>query len=435
MIPAEFIRLKRDGAALPPEDLTRFIADYVAGRIPDYQVSALLMAIFFNGMTARETAALARAMMESGHTYSFEGIDRPVIDKHSTGGVGDKVSLVLAPLAAACGLAVPMVSGRGLGHTGGTLDKLEAIPGFRIGLPEADFIKQVRDLGVAMIGQSDDFVPADKRLYALRDVTATVESVPLICASILSKKAASGARGIVMDVKCGTGAFMNNLDAARELADGLIETGESLDLPVKAVLTAMDVPLGREIGNALETREAIECLRGGGPMDLRMLCVELVSDMVLLGQLELDEVAARRRTLDALESGRALQLFAKMVERQGGDARVTDDPHLLAVAPHRVDYPAETAGVLNVIDCRELGLAALVLGAGRRSAEDSVDHAVGLTMLVNAGDTVEKGQPLVAIHCRDESRLDECRRHLSRALSVDESAKDRLPLIVERRGS
>ncbi len=431
MLPAELIRKKRDGAELLPEEIAEFIGGYVSGDIPDYQMAALLMAVFFQGMTATETADLTRTMMNSGRTHTFD-LNRPLIDKHSTGGVGDKVSLVLAPLAAACGLAVPMVAGRGLGHTGGTLDKLQSIPGFQIELSEADFARQVKDIGVALIGQSEDFVPADKRLYALRDVTGTVECVPLLCSSILSKKAASGAQGLVMDVKCGSGAFMADLNGARTLARALCSTGAALGLPVRAVLTDMNQPLGRAIGNALEVRESLDCLRGGGPADLREITIELTAEMILLGQLDLNLESARETAMKALDDGSALEVFRRMVERQGGDANVVDNAELLPGNCEISDFTADRDGFFAVKDCRGFGLAALALGAGRRKTSDEVDPAVGLVMRARIGDAVSAGQPLISIHSRRGAALEECRSFLKSAISLVERQPDKPPLIIEK---
>lgn len=431
MLPAEIIRKKRNGGKLSADEIQEFISAYVSGDIPDYQVSALLMAIFFKGLDPDETAALTQTMMNSGRTYTLPA-DRPLVDKHSTGGVGDKVSLILAPLAAVCGLSVPMVSGRGLGHTGGTLDKLESIPGFNIHLSPEQFERQVGELGVAMIGQSDDFVPADKKLYALRDVTATVESIPLICASILSKKAASGARGIVMDVKCGTGAFMQTLNDARALAQGLVATGTALGLPVRAVLTDMNQPLGRCIGNALEVEESVACLRGEGPADLHEITIELTAEMLVLGGAEADLKSARATAEKKIASGEAYERFVQMVERQGGDIAVVEDPARLPQAKHSSDYVAAQDGYFQVQDCRAIGIAALTLGAGRRKTSDSIDPATGIRMQVRIGDKVAAGQPLATILYNHEDSLDECRTHLDQALAVVDMPSAAPQLIMDK---
>jgi len=431
MLAAELIRKKRDGAALAPAQIKEFISGYVQGDIADYQAAAMLMAIFFRGMNADETAALARAMMESGRIYHLK-TDRPLVDKHSTGGVGDKISLVLAPLAAACGLAVPMVSGRGLGHTGGTLDKLESIPGFQVHLSPQQFEKQVRELGVAMIGQADDFVPADKKLYALRDVTGTVESVPLICSSILSKKAASGARAIAMDVKCGSGAFMASREQAEELARGLIATGRALGLPVSCLITNMDAPLGRTIGNAIEVREAVETLHGADTGTVRELSLQLVAEMLLLADATTAHADALAKAKANLDNGNALEIFRQITKAQNGDVGVIDEPAKLEIAPKAAEYTAAEEGYLEVADCREIGLAALALGAGRRKLSDKIDPSVGLQMEAKPGVKVAKGEPLVTIFAPASAQLDECLQHLDAAFRVTDSMPSPQPLIIEK---
>jgi pyrimidine-nucleoside phosphorylase len=383
-------------------------------------------------MTPEETATLTKAMMRSGHTYEFDPTPRPV-DKHSTGGVGDKISIALAPLAAACGLRVPMVSGRGLGHTGGTLDKLESIPGFRVRLEPKELMDQMGRLGFAMIGQSEGFVPADRRLYALRDVTGTVESVPLICASILSKKAASGARGLVMDVKVGTGAFMETMDDARKLSRALISTGVALGLNVTCLLTNMSVPLGVMVGNSLEVIEAVDILRGQGPRDVTDLTVELCAEMILLARYDqtvsLDHARAEaRRTLD---KGRGLEKFEQMVVAQGGDPKAVLE-NRLDFAPGRKDWCADRAGVVGLMNMRGVGDAACVLGAGRLKTTDDVDHGVGLEILVRPGDQVEAGQPLVRIHHRDGRGMEEALIRLSQSITVTDQSVDPGDLILER---
>ncbi|PKO19579.1 thymidine phosphorylase [candidate division BRC1 bacterium HGW-BRC1-1] len=443
MRPTDVIIRKRDGHPLSGEEIAAFVKGLGSGDWADYQTAALLMAIFLQGMNFDETAALTREMMESGETYDLTGVasgGRRPVDKHSTGGVGDKVSLALAPLAAACGLTVPMVSGRGLGHTGGTLDKLEAIPGFQVRLSTPDFLKQLSRLGVAMIGQSDTFVPADKKLYSLRDVTGTVESIPLICASILSKKAASGAAALLMDVKTGSGAFMATVEQARELAKGLAGVGAALGRPVRAMITDMSQPLGRAVGNANETREAIECLRGAGPDDLRTLVVEQVAEMILLAEptreagpaAPQDLEKARATATEALDSGKALEKFAAMIEAQGGDARVTEDIELLELASDREMFAASREGVVASVDSRAVGNAALSLGAGRVRASDDVDHAVGLQMCVRIGDRVEAGAPLVEIIHRGGRGLEDCRARLQRAFVIGDESVSPPELILER---
>lgn len=428
---------KRDGAALSPNDIAAFIRDYVSGEIPDYQAAALLMAVFFRGMDFDETACLTEAMMRSGDVYDLSGLKLGrTVDKHSTGGVGDKVSLILAPLVAACGVAVPMVSGRGLGHTGGTLDKLESIPGFRVNLEFNEYMAQLSRLGVAMIGQSDNFVPADKRLYALRDVTGTIESIPLICASIMSKKVASGADAFVIDVKVGSGAFMQTVENARDLARGLIGVGAALGRPVRALLTDMDQPLGHMIGNSQEIVESIDCLHGGGPHDLRELTLELAAQMLALTEsagpndtTKLEE--CRKRATKALDSGKAFDRFRQMVGAQSGDIRVIDDPRLLNVSKETAILLASNKGWISGMNCREIGNAACVLGAGRLKTTDKVDPGVGLEMLCRIGDKVIAQQELVRIFHRNSRGLDDCMNRLRNSITISDQPAQPRRLIIE----
>lgn len=435
MIPQEVIIEKRNGKKLDAQVLSNFINSYVKGEIPDYQVSALLMAIFLQGMDAEETAALTECMMKSGVTYDLEklGISGPAVDKHSTGGVGDKVSLVLAPLAAACGLVVPMVTGRGLGNTGGTTDKLESIPGFNMDVTPEEFIEQLKKLGVAIIGQADNFVPADKKLYALRDVTGTVESIPLISSSIMSKKVASGAKGIVMDVKVGSGAFMKKPDDARKLADSLKNVGDVLGVKVKAVLSNMDQPLGDTVGNAIEVREAVECLRGGGPEDLRRITLELAAEMALLGDVAATYKEALELVTEKLDSGAALEKFKEIVSYQGGNTNVIDNPKLLVVSEETEDIRAETNGFLHSVDCYEVGMAALVLGAGRQKVGEEIDPTVGLRIRKKIGDPVKAGEILVTVHHNGGRGVENCRKKLSGAFDIKENPVQAPSLIFEKR--
>jgi len=430
----ELIRRKREGGELAPEEIRFLIEGYLAGRVEEYQISALLMAIFFKGMTPDEAATLTRVMMKSGRTYDLSSVAAPKSDKHSTGGVGDKVSLVLAPLVAAAGVANPMVSGRGLGHTGGTLDKLDAIPGYRWNLSEAEFKKQLSTVGCAIIGQTDDFVPADKRIYALRDVTATVESIPLICASILSKKAASGTDSLVMDVKCGSGAFMDSPTKARALAEQLVAIGTSLGLRVSALLTQMNQPLGTTVGNAIEVRETIDVLKGGGPRDTRDLTVELGAEMLVLAGRAKTRDEARATLGKLLDSGKALEKFVQWIEAQGGNPRIVDDAALLASAPDRKAFAAARSGVVQSIQTRAVGVAANTLGAGRAKTTDIVDVAVGLEVFVKPGDRVSAGQEIVAIHHRAGRGLAECEKLLREAIVVGDGAVASLELVLDRVG-
>lgn len=402
----ELIMAKRDGRELSDAQLADIISGFAAGDIPNYQMSALLMSIFFKGLNTRELATWTRAMIASGEHIRFDA-SAPYVDKHSTGGVGDKISLPLAPLAACLGVRDPMISGRGLGHTGGTLDKLEAIPGFTTALPVQRFKEIVDSVGCAIVGQTSTLVPADKMLYALRDVTATVDSIALIASSILSKKVASGISGLVMDVKVGSGAFMKTPELARELASTLVSLGSALGLTVTAFLTDMGQPLGVKVGNALEIEESVEILRGEGPPDSTELVLLFASAMQELGGLA-SGAEARRRAQAALDDGRALAKFGEMIEAQGGDRAIVDDTSLLPRAGGRAVVEAETAGYVAQVDCQKVGLAVVALGGGRRRIEDVIDPAVGLEVHARIGDKVEAGQPLVTVHYNREDVLAEC---------------------------
>ena len=394
-LPQALIRKKRDGQRLSEDEVRAFIAGTTDGTIPDYQVSAMLMAIFFRGLDGGELTVWADAMLRSGDVLDLSSIDRPRVDKHSTGGVGDKISLPLAPAVAACGAAVPMVSGRGLGHTGGTLDKLESIPGFSVKLPVERFIAQVRDLGVCLIGQTDRVAPADRRLYALRDVTGTVESIPLIASSIMSKKLAEGIDALVLDCKVGEGAFMRARADAVQLARAIQSIGASAGVKVTAVLTDMDAPIGRLIGNATEVLESIQVLGGGGPPDTRELTVALGGEMLVLTGLASDAEDGQKKIARSLDDGSALEVFRKVVEAQGGDPRVVDDPEGVLPQPEtRTPVLAAESGTVRALAAREIGMAALVLGAGRRRVEDTIDPAAGIELAAHMGERVERGQPL-----------------------------------------
>ena len=431
MVVASLIQRKRNGSALTPEEWRTLIERYVAGGVPDYQLSALLMAVYFRGLEPAELAALTDAMIASGDRLRFEGIGRPVVDKHSTGGVGDKVSLLLAPLVASCGLAVPMMSGRGLGHTGGTLDKLEAIAGFRtaLGLREAE--AQVRRLGCALLGQTEEIAPADKRLYALRDVTGTVESIPLISASIMSKKLAEGLDGLVLDVKTGSGAFLPELERAIELARTMIALGEARGCRVVALLTAMDRPLGRACGNALEVEESIHGLAGEGPDDLMDVTYALGVEMLLVGGLEEDRTAARDRLEKSVRSGRALETFARIIEAQGGNPAVVEDPGLLPQASAVEVFSAPDGGVVERVEPRTIGEAIVAMGGGRRVVTDSVDPSVGFVITVKPGDRIERGQPIASVFARDADGIALGVDALRRAIVLGDGA-DPLPLVSHR---
>ncbi|MFC1601755.1 thymidine phosphorylase, partial [Candidatus Sumerlaeota bacterium] len=414
----DIIARKRDGGALSRAEIEHFISRYAAGDVPDYQASALTMAIFLRGMTSEELADLVRAMIDSGERYELDELGRLPVDKHSTGGVGDKVSLVLAPLVAAAGVPVPMVAGRGLGHTGGTLDKLEAIPGFCVRQSGESFRRQLGAIGVAIIGQTDSLVPADKKLYALRDVTATVESIPLIAASIMSKKIAAGARGLVMDVKTGNGAFMADEERARELARTLVGIGRAAEMTVVAYLTDMSQPLGRAIGNANEVIEAIETLKGRGPADLWRVTETLGAEMLLLGGAADSAEAALECVRWTLDSGAALERFRALVEAQGGDPRIVDDYSLLQCSEQTVEVCSPEGGWLAGLDTREIGAAACVLGAGREQLTDAIDPGVGITMLKKLGGQVAAGEALFRVAWREQTRRDACLARLREAFTI-----------------
>jgi pyrimidine-nucleoside phosphorylase len=404
VIPA-LIEHKRDGGELTPAQWAGLIRAYAGGQVPDYQMSALLMAIFFRGLEPAELAALTDAMIDSGDRLRFDGFRSPVADKHSTGGVGDKVSLLLAPMVASCGVGVPMMSGRGLGHTGGTLDKLESIPGFRTNLTLREARAQMDRLGCAMLGQTPEIAPADKRLYALRDVTATVESIPLISASIMSKKLAEGLNGLVLDVKTGSGAFLTDLSKSIELARTMIGLGEARGCPTVALLTAMDRPLGRACGNALEMEESIEGLRGSGPTDLMEVTYALGAEMLVLVGASPNVVDARARLQESVTSGRALETFGKVIEAQGGNPAVIEDPSVLPQARAVEVYRAEATGVVAAVEPRRIGRAIVELGGGRMAVEDAVDPTVGFVITVKPGDPVRAGEPIASIFARDDAGI------------------------------
>jgi pyrimidine-nucleoside phosphorylase len=431
MVIPSLIQHKRDGGALRPEDWTRLVADYTAGRVPDYQMSALLMAVLFRGLTTAELAALTDAMLESGDRLRFDGFPIPRVDKHSTGGVGDKVSLLLAPLVACCGVAVPMMSGRGLGHTGGTLDKLEAIPGFRTGLSLREARAQVERIGCAMLGQTPEIAPADRRLYALRDVTGTVESIPLISASIMSKKLAEGLDGLVLDVKTGSGAFLPEPERALELARTMIALGEARGCPTVALLTAMDRPLGRACGHSLEVEEAIEGLSGHGPADLMEVTYALGAEMLVLVGAAPDRPRARQTLEAAVADGRALEKLAQIIQAQGGNPSVVEDPSVLPQAGAVEVYRAQRSGVIATVEPRRLGRAILELGGGRRTMEDTVDHSVGFVLTVKPGDRVKEGEPIASIFARDAEGIAVGQNALAEAIGIGETGS-LTPLITHR---
>jgi len=430
MLPYELIKKKRDGLRLDREEIEYLIREYVAGTIPDYQMSALLMAVFFRGMETGELAVWTEAMVNSGDVISFSG-DGPYLDKHSTGGIGDKVSLPLAALLACNGIHVPMISGRGLGHTGGTLDKLESIPGFRTNLSVEEFKRQVDEVGCCIIGQTASLAPADKKLYALRDVTATVDSIPLIASSILSKKKASGISGLLMDVKTGSGAFMTSRESARELAATLVSGGGALGLTVRAFITEMGRPLGAAVGNSLEVVESIEILQGRGPEDSTALVVRFAAEMIMMAGLERERARAMERVERTVQDGSGLMMFAKMIEAQGGDPKVVEDTWRLPIAAGRLDFCAKSAGCIRAMDCEKIGQAIVALGGGRKKIDDIVDPSVGLVVHRKVGDSVSAGEPLATIYYAGENRLDEALGLLGRVYSFAEEAVESPELIHE----
>jgi pyrimidine-nucleoside phosphorylase len=424
----DVIRKKRDAQEHTREEIEQLVAGYTRGQIPDYQVAAWLMAVVLKGMTRAETAALTEAMLRSGEVLDLSSLPGVKVDKHSTGGVGDKTSLVLAPVAAAGGLLVPMISGRGLGHTGGTLDKLEAIPGFNVSLALPEFLRVLRQCGCAMIGQTAEIAPADKKLYALRDVTATVESPYLICASIMSKKLAEGIDALVLDVKTGSGAFMKKQEDAAFLAELMVETGQRMGKKVVALLTDMDQPLGRKVGNALEVEECVEVLRGQGPDDLRRLCLELCGWMFHLGgSASVEE--GKKLAGEIIASGRGLEKFREMVKLQGGDARVVDDPTRLPQAKQKAVVLSPREGLVSAIQCEQVGIASMLLGGGREKKEDSIDPAVGLVLHKKAGDRVGRGEPLCTIHYNAEARVAAARQMIEASYRIADHPAAAQPLV------
>jgi pyrimidine-nucleoside phosphorylase len=426
----DVIRKKRDGAELSQNEIESLVNAYTRGDIPDYQVSAWLMAVVLRGMSRPETAALTDAMLRSGEVLDLSSIPNKKVDKHSTGGVGDKTSLVLAPLAAAAGVTVPMISGRGLGHTGGTLDKLEAIPGFNVNLPVAQFRHVLETCGCCMIGQTAEIAPADRKLYALRDVTGTVESPYLICASIMSKKLAEGVDALVLDVKTGSGAFMKSEKDAVFLAELMVETGERMGKKMVALITDMDQPLGNMIGNALEVVEAVEVLRGQGPEDLRQLCLELAGWMLHLGGVADTVAKGKEQSEKLIASGKALGRFRQMVELQGGDPRAIDDPKKLPHAQHTMMLSTSKSGCVASVQCEQVGTACVILGGGRERKEDAVDPAVGIVLHKKVGDAVVAGEPLATIYYNAETRAARARQLLEESFQISEPApREKRPLI------
>lgn len=427
----DIIEKKRDGGQLTQEEIRFWIDAYTRGDIPDYQVSALLMAIYFQGMKPEETAQLTAAMASSGDMVDLSPIPGVKVDKHSTGGVGDKTTLVIGPIVAALGVPVAKMSGRGLGHTGGTIDKLESIPGFQTSIPTQRFFEIVGSTGIAVIGQTGNLAPADKKLYALRDVTATVGSLPLIASSIMSKKLAAGSDAILLDVKTGNGAFMKTLEDSVKLAQAMVAIGEHAGRRMAALITEMGIPLGRNIGNALEVMEAVETLRGQGPQDLLEVCVALASNMLYLaGKGEVER--CREMALGAIRDGSALRKLQQMVEAQGGDPTALEDFSKLPAAQHRHPVKAQQSGYLSSMETEEIGIASVILGAGRESKEDAIDFGAGLAILKKPGDWVEAGETVAELYTDRPEKIDEAQRKYLQALTFSQEKPAALPLIHAR---
>ena len=426
--PAELIHRKRDGDELSADEISELVLGYVRGEVPDYQMAAFCMAVYFRGLSPAETFALTDAMIRSGETIDLgAALGRKVVDKHSTGGVGDKTSLSVGPIVAACGVPLGKMSGRGLGHTGGTLDKLESIPGFRTELTLDEYVAQVRDVGVAIIGQTGDLVPADKLLYGLRDVTATIDQRSLIAASIMSKKLAAGAQAIVLDVKVGNGAFMQSVEDARELAETMIALGENAGREVVCLLTDMDQPLGAAVGNALEVREALDTVRGRGPADFTELVLDACAKLLALSDLGIDEAEGRRRAEAAVTDGSAEVTWRRWIEAQGGTA----DESALPTAPVVRELISPTTGYVDSVSAIDVGNAAVHLGAGRRTKEDPIDHSVGIVVRAKRGDYVEAGQMLAEVHARTETEVELGTREVLAAYVISDVAPAKRPVLLE----
>lgn len=426
----DIILKKRANLPLSDKEIRFVIDGYVKGEIPDYQVSALLMTIVFNGMNARELGTLTLAMAQSGNMVDLSNIDGITVDKHSTGGVGDKTTLIIAPLVAACGGKVAKMSGRGLGHTGGTIDKMESIPNLKVSLEKDAFINQVNKIGLAVIGQSEGLAPADKKLYALRDVTGTVDSIPLIASSVMSKKLASGAQAILLDVKVGSGAFMKNIEDARELAKAMVDIGKENGRSVKAILTDMDRPLGHAIGNALEIREVIDTLKGHGPEDLTHECIIMAAHMLVLSHI-CDYETALSRVQEALDSGAALERLRMMIDAQGGDSRVIDDESLLAIGKFTYDVTAPQDGYITYMNTEQCGIASVMLGAGRTVKDGPIDYSAGIVMHKKTGDAVRMGERIATLYASDESLFTNAAQTYLAAITIGNTAPKVVDTILD----
>ena len=432
MIVPRLIERKRDGGRLEPEEIHDLVIAFSQGDVPDYQMAAFLMAVYYRGLDRSEMNALMEAMLESGKRLDLSHLSKPRVDKHSTGGVGDKTSLILAPLIASLGVAVPMMSGRGLGHTGGTLDKLESIPGFRTSLSLKEAERQIETIGCAMIGQTEEIVPADRKLYALRDATATVEVIPLIASSIMSKKISESLTGLVLDIKRGSGSFITDLDQEIALANAMIQLGAAHECPVVALLTAMDRPLGHACGNALEVAESIEVLNGAGPPDLSEVTLSLGTEMLVLAGVAKSSKDAYAMMIDAMTTGRALQKFREIVRAQGGDESVIDKPGRLPQARHKAYFLAPISGIIQRVEPREIGYGVIALGGGRRNMEDTVDPSVGFVITAKPGIRVTRGDALATIHARTEEDLKLGESVLEKAIVIGEAITHPLPLASHR---
>ncbi|GAA0296672.1 pyrimidine-nucleoside phosphorylase [Gracilibacillus halotolerans] len=426
----DIISRKRNGESLSIDEIEFFINGYMEDEIPDYQVSALMMAIYYKGMSEEETAHLTNSMVQSGEIIDLSSIEGHKVDKHSTGGVGDKTTFIVGPLAAAAGLPVAKMSGRGLGHTGGTIDKLEAIPGLQVEISNEDFMKQVNDIKLSVVGQTGDLAPADKKLYALRDVTATVDSIPLIASSVMSKKIASGADSIVLDVKTGSGAFMKTIEDARELAKRMVEIGNKLGRNTTAVISNMDQPLGFEIGNANEIKEAVQVLQGEKIADLRELSIELVSHMTILANVYSDVETAKKELAKLLDNGQAFEVFKQFIKAQHGDTSVIDDLTKLPSAEFQLEVEAPKEGYVSEIEAEKIGLAAMHLGAGRQTKDDSIDHAAGITLQKKIGDYVKKGEVIVELHS-NSNNMESSKKLCLEAITISETKPEKSPMIYE----
>ena len=431
MRPNDIIEKKKAGNKLTAEEIKFLIDGYTNGQIPDYQLSAWAMAVYFQGMEQEETALLTKTMAESGETIDLSEIKGTKVDKHSTGGVGDTTTLILAPLVAACGAPVAKMSGRGLGHTGGTIDKLEAIPGFETALSTDKFITNVNQIGAAVAGQTGNLAPADKKLYALRDVTATVDSIPLIASSIMSKKIASGADGIVLDVKTGDGAFMKSYEGALELAETMVGIGKEVERDVIAVVSDMNQPLGKAVGNSLEVEEALDTLKGQGPEDLTKLCITLAAQMLHLAGVVATKEEAKEKATTALKNGTALDKLAEMIANQGGNSEVVNNYQLLPQAKNKLEIKAQQSGYVQKIKAKDVGLSAMLLGAGRATKEDDIDLAVGIKLAKKVGDEVKQGEKIATLYYDSESNLKEAKGKIGSAYQIGKEAPEETPLIYD----